>query len=241
MKGKILLGVLVLFALTSIAVSYDLVLKNGKIVKGKLISEDQDKFVVEDESGTKMNFKKASVDLEKTAAANTVVETPPAPVAAAKPAEEEKPAALQKPKKPARKFTENDLYRLRSKYPMSGGSTTAGSEEDAGTEQTGEPEERTEEQWKADSQNLLNRVKELEAVYQESVGDCQMMQGASIQTHRVVNEKGEVQNMQETTKEMCQQAEDAKAMLEQAREDYENFLEEAKMQVVPPGWIAQDE
>jgi len=244
MKRKILLGVLVLFALSGITLSYDLILKNGKVIKGKLINEDQEKIVIEDESGTKMNFKKTSVDLEKTTAANQVIETPPAPVAPEAPKEEVKASEPTKPKKPARKFTERDLYRLRSKYPMSSGSGGAQASEDgegASVEETGDPNERTEEEWKTISQNLLSRIKELEEIHKESVADCQTLQGATIQTHVVVNDKGETQNMQETTKEMCQQADDTKAMLEQARQDYDSFLEEAKHEAVPPGWIARDE
>ncbi len=242
---KILLGVLVLFSLSGITLSYDLILKNGKVVKGKLISEDQEKIVVEDESGTKMNFKKTSVDLEKTTAANQVVEASPAAIAPVAPKEEVKAAEPVKPNKPARKFTERDLYRLRSKYPMSAGSGAPAVSEDGQeepvAEEMGDPNERSEEEWKSISQNLLGRVKELEEIHKQSVADCQMMQGATIQTHVVVNEKGETQNMQETTKEICQQADDTKAMLEQARQDYDSFLEEAKQEVVPPGWIARDE
>ncbi len=244
MKRKIFLGMMILLALSGITLSYDLILKNGKVIRGKLVSEDQEKIVVEDESGTKMNFKITSIDMEKTKAANQVVEAPPPPVAPEAPKEEVKAAEPAKPKKPARKFTEKDLYRLRSKYPMSGGSGAAAVSEDGQqepAEQTGHPEERSEDEWKSISQDLLAKVQELEQLQKQSAADCQTLQGATIQTHIVTNEKGETQNMQETTKEICQQAEDAKAMLEQARQDYDSFLEEAKHEAVPPGWIARDE
>lgn len=245
MKRTILLSVLILFALSGVTLSYDLILKNGKVIKGKLVSEDQEKIVVEDESGTKMNFKKTSVDIEKTTAANQIVEAPQTPVAPEAPKEEVKAAEPAKPKKPARKFTERDLYRLRSKYPMSGGSgapaVSEDGQEEPAAEEMGNPEERSEEEWKSISQDLLAKVKELEEIQKQSTADCQMMQGATIQTHIVTNEKGETQNMQETTKEICQQSEDARAMLEQAKQDYDSILEEAKHEAVPPGWIARDE
>ena len=242
MKRNILLGMLVLFTISGVTLSYDLILKNGKVIKGTLVSEDSEKIVFEDESGTKMNFKKSSVDLEKTTAANQIVEARPAPVPAEAPKEETKATQPAKPKKPARKFTERDLYNLRSKYPMSSGSGAAAPSED-GQEETaaGDSKERSEEEWKSISQDLLSQMKELEAANKQLVADCQMLQGATIQTHIVTNEKGETQNMQETTKEICQQAEDSKAMLEQARQDYDSFLEEAKQEAVPPGWIARDE
>ena len=230
----------VFLVVAGFAFSYEVVLKNGKTIRGKLISESEELIVLQDDSGIRINFKKANVDLEKTASANRVEETSPQTTATEEvaPAEEKvEEVRPVRPKKAARVFTEQDLYRLRSKYPMAGGSSRLASVE--GSSESTETGEKTEEYWKGASQELLAAMKETEQAYNSLTRSCQILKGATIQTHRVTNEKGETQNMSETTESYCQQAEQAKAAYDQAKQDYESFLQEAKQENVPPGWIGQ--
>ena len=64
---------LVLFLLgfvVSVAYSYDVALKNGKIVKGSLLSQNSEFFLIIDSDGTQIRIKRTQVDLEKTAKLN---------------------------------------------------------------------------------------------------------------------------------------------------------------------------
>src|SRR5574341_1551486 len=134
MATKILLATLMIAATAMSVSSYDLVLKNGKIVKGTIVSEDQNKIVLKDNSGVQLTFNKTTVDQEKTAAANRAEEKP---VPATPAAEEKKPAEpeTQQPKKPARTYTESDIYRLRSNYPMKGTSSAVKKTDEKSTEE----------------------------------------------------------------------------------------------------------
>ncbi len=86
----------------SIAFSYDVVLKSGKIVKGSLFSENDDVIVLQDASGIKLTFKKTLVNLERTTEVN---KPPEAALPADTPKKKESPA-VPAAKKPARVFTQ---------------------------------------------------------------------------------------------------------------------------------------
>jgi hypothetical protein len=226
-----------LFVFACTCFAYDLILKNGKVIQGNLISESNDLFVIEDASGVKMNFKKANVDLEKTAEANKSKAPEPE-------AKQEQPAAAAesveqpaKSKKPSRVFTDKDVRRLRGQIPMEGSA-----EEGEEGEKAAAPEVKTEDYWRQTSQDLLSSMKEAEAAYKDLTASCQKLSGATIQTHRVYDSKtGETLDMKETTTDICSQAEAAKGEYEQAKSDYEGFMEEARQEVVPPGWLATEE
>ena len=60
MTKRTLVVVVLFLATASFAWTYDVVLKNGKIVNGTFISEDEQKITIRDHSGIVMNFKKTS-------------------------------------------------------------------------------------------------------------------------------------------------------------------------------------
>jgi hypothetical protein len=77
MKRLIVLFLL-LIVLPYSAESYTVILKNGKVLKGKLLSETDELLVFKDEVGLQYSLKKSLVDLEKTKQANVPL-TPPVP------------------------------------------------------------------------------------------------------------------------------------------------------------------
>ncbi|HEY4490493.1 MAG TPA: hypothetical protein VI958_00785, partial [Acidobacteriota bacterium] len=85
-------------------------------------------------------------------------------------------------------------------------------------------------------------MKEAEVSYKELTASCQKLKGATIQTHRVYDaNSGETLDIKQTTSDVCSQAETAKSGYEQAKSDYQTFMEEARQEVVPPGWLATEE
>ncbi len=222
-----------------IAGSYDVVLKSGKIVKGNLLSENDDTIVVQDASGTKMTFKKTLVDLKRTAEVNKPSQT-------SLPAETSEKKATPAPahKKPARVFTKEDVAKLHEgeseKEPHSGEEETV-TEPDQENEEKIKAPERTEEEWRASVQQLVDDVKEAEESYNYLQGKCQEFKGIMIGKDSIVNEKGESLDIRETTQETCDRAEEAKGNLEQAKKEYRDFQEDARQQMVPPGYVRTDD
>jgi hypothetical protein len=219
----------------SIVFSYDVVLKNGKTIKGILLSENQDSFVIKDPSGLQMTFKKTNVDLEKTAAANR----PPEKAATEKQSTEKKAESSEsdKAKKPAKVYTEDDISRLRSKSAINdSGSSIKESKEENEDKKT---EQKGEDYWKNRSAELFNGMHNAEQNYSELNRRCEKLKGATIQTHRLLSQKGENMDMAQATEEYCDRAEDAKGQYEQSKSDYENFMEQARQESVPPGWLKE--
>jgi hypothetical protein len=230
------LSVAILFASSTLVFTYDLILKNGKVIQGTLLGEDDEKISIKDKDGLTLNFKKTIVDLEKTAEANKPVEKKPAAEEQKKPAMVEK--SVEKPKKPARVYTATDLNRLRDEYPMESG---AGVQFEEGKPTEKSAKGRSGEEWQEITQGLLAQVKAAEEDYQRLSASCRKFQGAAIQTHTAINPEGKEVNLVEAKERTCQAAEDAKASLEAARQEYASAVERARQENVLPGYIATEE
>lgn len=236
-----------IFLTASAAFPYTIVLKNGKSVQGTLVEETGEVIVLQDASGIRMNFKKSQVDQDKTVAANPV--TKPSNSSAAEPAKNESASSgsnaaglKTKPKTPAKVIKEEDLEKLRSKYDLGEGlgGTTAATPEESRMEPPEAPE-KTEEDWKKESRRLENQLRQAESSYNLLRQKCEEFKGISIQTHTVVDENGQPLDMVEATRQVCEDAEMAKADLEDARSERETFEKEASLAGAPPGWIRTED
>ncbi len=90
---------------------YKIVLKNGKVIEGKYLHEDQANIYVES-NGIQMNFKKERLDLDKMKELNTTVPAP-VEVPAQKPASRTAAAPKASVKKAARVYTTEDLKQMK--------------------------------------------------------------------------------------------------------------------------------
>lgn len=254
-----LLLLIFVFCITKSVFCYTVILKNGKIKEGTLLVETDEFITLKDSSGIQMTFKKTTVNLAKTAEKNVVspapapevkkAEVPAAPAKEAKPAKPAKPEAPAKPAKPAadpkskkatRVLKEEDLEKLREKYDFGSSSGTEDDQPVVEEEppQSDDSEERSESDWKNSSNQLRERAERAQSVYNTLQTRCQSLQGITVQTHILVDKNtGSELPMQETTQQACEQADQAKQLLDQANEEYQSFLSEAKQENVPPGWI----
>ena len=91
--------------------AYDVILKSGKKISGTLIREDAQVLILKDTAGMYHNFKKADIDLEKTASLNKTKPDTPA-------------------KNSKRVYTKQDLDRVRQEYDLGQGSYGESSEVD---------------------------------------------------------------------------------------------------------------
>jgi hypothetical protein len=76
---RAILSIVLILLLTTLLFSdeiYTVILKNGKVMKGHLVSENGEMIVFKDAQGLQYSLKKSALDLEKMKGANT----PPAPV-----------------------------------------------------------------------------------------------------------------------------------------------------------------
>lgn len=204
--------------------AYDVVLKNGKVVKGDLVSQDDTRIVLKDASGIRIELKKATVDLSKTEAANV----PPAPAAPAKEqAAATAPAdkAQDQSKKPPRVYTQQDLDRLREQEDLGEGTFAEGAAE--GTEAAEKPadakaekdaaKKAEENQKKAEA--LQKRIEQTQQAYDTLTKQCDYLKTTNFQTNKITDEKGNPLPYYDTIKKVCDDAEKAKASLDQMNQE----------------------
>jgi hypothetical protein len=244
MRLLINVGILLLFISTSHA--YDVVLKNGKSIHGKKVSEDENQIVVVDATGVRINVKKTNIDSAKTEAANqqTTTSETPKPAAtntASKPAATQKSAA---PKKPARVVTKEELEKLKEKYDLGEGTFGEHSKDDS--EKVDENSidtstQKTEAEWREEAEMHRQKLEQAQEQYNRLNEECAKLKQLTVQNNILVDEQGNELPMQDTTKEVCDLADSAHEKLDVARESYSDFTTEAKQQAVPPGWLRDSE
>jgi hypothetical protein len=100
----------IFFIAAATASAYTVVLKNGKMMNGTLISETEQSILFKDDAGVQYSLKKANLDLDKMKEANAPKMEAPPPI-------ETPVTTTEAPKKKARVYTKEDVDSLRSKYP----------------------------------------------------------------------------------------------------------------------------
>ncbi len=241
---KLLINIGILFAFITTAFAYDVVLKNGKSIHGTKVSEDENQIVVQDESGVRINIKKSNVDTVKTETANQQATT----TQTTKPTSTDTPSnpatKTATPKKPARKVTKEDLEKLRDKYDLGEGTFDKNAKEDSETEESSEADtstEKSEAEWRQEAEIHRQKLEQAQEQYNRMNEQCEKLKLIAVQTHVLVDEQGNELPMQDTTKQVCDLAESARAKLDDVREGYSEFTTEAKQSAVPPGWLRDAE
>lgn len=239
-----LINIGILLAFISTAYAYDVVLKNGKLIHGTKISEDENLIVVQDATGVRINIKKINVDTAKTEAANqqaTTVQTPqPAAPVTPKPTVQNSAA-----KKPARKITKEELEKLRDKYDL--GEGTFGKKEKEDSEETEENSdantstEKTEAEWRKEAETHRQKLQQAQEQYNRLNEECAKLKQITVQNDILVDEQGNQLPIQDTSKQVCDLADSAREKLDDVRADYSEFTTEAKQNAVPPGWLRDAE
>jgi hypothetical protein len=245
-RGNYFLCLLVLLFFAASIQAHEVVLRNGKVVKGTVVSEDDSMIVIQDADGLRINIKKANVDAEKTKAANPPAAKPVDPVEPAKPVSAA-PKAKQEVRKPAKKLTEEDLKKLREKYDLGEGTFKEGAaEESESSENTEEAQTddfsaTSESEWQAESARHRERVKAAEERYTRLAQECEELKKITVQTHTLVDEQGNELQMTETREKVCEMADSARATLEEERASQNEFMNEAREKAIPPGWLRDQE
>ena len=230
MKEKVLAAVsLISIVIVAPTFCYDVALKNGKVVHGTVVREDDQMIVIKDETGVQLTLKKANIDAEKTASMNVPQPAPSQPAKAAT------PAAAQH--KPVRKITQEDLIKLRQKYELNEGLTNESTSADS-TSEVSYDIPKTEKEWSDESQRLQAEMKKAEKDYQYLKKECEDLKALTIQGYILEDEETkDVLSIPNTRKKVCENADEAKKALADARQRLQDFLDEARRNSVLPGTI----
>lgn len=248
------------FLLVTSVHAYDVFLKNGKVIKGDLISKDENLIVLQDASGIKIQLKTSNVDLEKTEATNPKPAAPSTDAAATQKksgsAPAEKPSladvaaksggAKTGEKKPVRVYTQDDANRLRDQNDLGEGTYDPDAPEapEASGSDSDDPSldisGKSEQQYRDKAQGLRDRVQRAQDAYSSLSSKCTEFKNATIQTHIAVDENGNPLPLKETSDKICADADQAKSMLDGAQQALNSFLEEARQAGIPPGWVGQN-
>ena len=92
-----------------------------------------------------------------------------------------------------------------------------------------------------ESQKTENELRRAESFYDQLKKQCDELKSITVQTHVLVDEKGQELNMAETVQQVCEDAERAREDLDQARSDRQALEDKAKQEGAPAGWIRTDE
>jgi uncharacterized protein YukE len=113
MLKRVALAVIVMIICSFLrAEAYTVVMKNGKVMKGILVSETADGIVFKDDAGLQFSLKKSVLDLVKMEEANKPPGTPVPTASGPAPGQSETQPQTPVVKKPARTYTSEDIERL---------------------------------------------------------------------------------------------------------------------------------
>ena len=104
---------------------YDVVLKNGKILSGAVVKENQEMIILQDSEGIQLQLRQNQIDWDKTKERNKKAEPAATPIEEAKPVIEPQKAEVEKPQKveveksktKGRVYTKEDLEKMPELLP----------------------------------------------------------------------------------------------------------------------------
>src|SRR5262249_17386740 len=94
---------------------------------------------------------------------------------------------------------------------------------------------RTEDEWKSDSQQLRSELKAAQGQYDYYKLKCDEAQHATIQTHEAHDSNGNVMDLKTYVDQVCGEKEKAQGVLDGVKDEYREFLKDASEHAVPPG------
>jgi hypothetical protein len=229
----------VFYSLVLFTASYcfadEVVLKNGKILTGEVISEDQEVIILKDSSGIRLHIKKSNVDSLKTQKRDEK-ENGITSRADEQHSLESESKIPDKPKKKTRVYKKEDLEKMPEL-------TILGSEdspdEDAlrnEYEDRAMQEKEAEAEWNKEALRIDNRIREARDIYENSKRVCdKVIPGVEDLREGVYILSAE--QYEERRRYACVEAEAAAKELKNAEAEYEELLEEARKKGIPPGWV----
>ena len=232
--------VLIAILIASSCFAYEVVLKNGKVLKGDILSEDEELLTLLDTTGVKLYIKKSSIDSVKTGERNPKVEPVPAPVAEPEPEPEK--SIEEKPKSKVRVYKKEDLEKL-PELSIIGDETEETPDEEAlrnELEDEATREKELEAEWNEEALRIDDQIQQAREAVEYNQGYCDKVIPDVEDLRDGPYVVMSAEQYEEQRRIACMEAEAAAKDLRRAEAEYEAFQEDARKKGIPPGWVDAD-
>jgi hypothetical protein len=233
-RQKIVLFLVLLMASSCFA--YEVVLKNGKILTGEVVSDNHELMILRDPSGVRLQIRKNQIDSIKTEERNKKTST-----VAAQPKETEivapEKASVEKPKTKARVYKKEDLEKMPELTVIGKEESPDGAAVTKELRDRAEREKEEEAAWNEEALRLDDQIQQAREAYEYNQSFCDKVipDVADLRDGAYVILSAE--QYEEQRRVACMEAEAAAKDLKRHEAEFEEFLEDARKQGIPPGWV----
>jgi hypothetical protein len=219
----------------STCLGYEIVLKNGKILRGEVVRDNQELMVLKDSSGVELKIRHDQIDSAKTEERNKKVDTGASPTEQTKPSAEREETTPEKPKKKARVYTKEDLEKMPQLSIV--GTDESAEEAAARNKLHAKEEENDESAWSEEALILDDEIQQAKESYEYNKSLCDrvvpelndLMDGPYV--------KMTAEQYEEQRRYACAEADAAAQAQKRAEAEFEKFLERARKAGIAPGAV----
>jgi|GEM_PF-3456908 len=237
MKRHQTMVLLIIVLTASYCFAYEVVLKNGKILRGDVVSDHQQLLTLQDSSGVQLQIRHDQIDSLKTQERNQkadVVVSPPQQTAIPVDQEESIP---EKPTTKVRVYTKEDLEKMPE---LSIVGTDESAEEAARRNQQNDrskEEQQEEAAWNEEALRIDARIQQAKEAYDYNKSFCDRVIPDVVDLRDGTYVKLTAEQYEEKRRIACMEAETAGKDFQKAAAELEQLLERARKAGVPPGWV----
>jgi hypothetical protein len=235
-------GLVLLLALftSSSCLAYEVILKNGKVLSGEVVSDNQEMLTLRDSSGIQLKIRHDQIDVAQTRERNQKAHIVEAPAPQTQPVAEQEKAVTAKPKTKARVYTKEDLEKM-PELSIIGTNETAEEAANKNKRKDQTPEgDLDEAAWSKEALRIDDRIQQASKSYEYNKSLCDRVVPDLNDLRDGPYMKLTAEQYEEQRRFACSKADQAAKDLEAAEAEYENFLEKARKAGIPPGVVDAD-
>ncbi len=213
--------------------AYEVVLKNGKIVRGEIISDEGEILTLKDTSGIQLKIRHEQIDSDKTQERNQIVESPDEKPASA--VEQEKIPA-EKPKTKGRVYTKDDLEKMPELSIV--GTKESAEDVAAKNKIKKESKEATNgSPWSDEALRIDDEMQRARKSYEYNKGLCDKVIPDVTDLRDGYYVKLTPEQYEEERRYACSAADQDEKDLKKAEAEFEQFREKARKAGIDPGLV----
>ena len=214
--------------------AYEVILKNGKVLKGEVIRENQEMLILKDSSGIELKIRPDQIDLEKTTERNRKTEIIQETTEQTQPTA---PQETEKSKRKGRVYTKQDLEKM-PELSIVGTHETADEAAARNKRQDRSAEkEEDEAAWNAEALRIDDEVQRAKESYDYNRALCDRVIPDMNDLRDGPYVKMTPEQYEEQRRYACSYADSDARDLKNAEAEFEHFQERARKAGVPPGWV----
>ena len=227
---------LLMLFMSSPCLAYEVVLKNGKVLRGEVVSDNQEILILQDASGVELQIRHSQIDVSKTQEHNQKVDiAAPQKEETVPPARQE--AMPEKSKKKSRVYTKEDLEKMPELSIV--GTNESAEEVEARNRLKDQPtaEQEAEAAWNEEALRVDDEIQSAREAYEYNKSLCDRVIPDVTDLRDGAYVKLSAEQYEEQRRFACVQADAAAKDLKKAEAKFEQLLEEARKAGIPPGWV----